>query len=242
MEKQHPIITIPLAHRGLHDDKRDENSISAFENAITHKYGIELDVHLMKDGNIAVIHDSNLKRVTGFDVEINTLTKKDLKNYPLLISKSYIPLLKEVLDIVDGKVPILIELKVENDFNPDFALKVLENLDSYPYKKNIALQSFNPYAVKYLKTHQDVYPIGQLASDVLPGQSKFVHFMFKHLFILHLSKPDFLNYEVAYIKKRRIARLRRRGLAIIAWTIDDENKKTLAAKYADNIIFEKITL
>ncbi len=204
--------------------------------------GIELDVHMMKDGNIAVIHDSNLKRVTGYDVDIENLTKADLVNYPLSKSKTTIPLFEDVLTLVDGRVPLLVELKVVNDFNEDFARKVIELLNQYPYKKNVALQSFNPYANKFMKQTQDVFPVGQLASDVLPGQTKFVHFMFRHLFILLISKPDFLNYDIAYIRKRKIARLRRRGLPIIAWTIDSDEKQTLAAKFADNIIFENINI
>jgi len=242
MKMSHPIITTPLAHRGLHTAVWDENSLLAFENAIKKGFGIELDVHLMKDGNIAVIHDSSLKRVTGFDVEIESLSVKDLNKYPLLLSKTFVPTLDDVLKIVEGRVPILIELKVVHDFNPIFAEKILEILAQYPFKKNIALQSFNPYAVKFLKKEQDIYPVGQLGSDELPGQSKFVHFMFKHLFILHVSKPDFLNFDIKYIKKKKIARLRRRGLPILAWTIDSQEKKTLAASFADNIIFENINI
>jgi glycerophosphoryl diester phosphodiesterase len=242
MEKSHPIIKTPLAHRGLHNEKWDENSIPAFTNAIAQGYGIELDVHLMKDGNIAVIHDGNLKRVTGYDVEIASLTKDELHRYPLIVSKTLIPLLEDVLTLVDGQVPLLVELKVSNEFNPDFALRVLEILKQYHYKNTVAVQSFNPYCVKFLRANQTMFPVGQLASDVLPGQSKFVHFMFKHLYILHISKPHFLNYEVTYIKKKKIARLRKKGMPIVTWTIDTLEKKAIAAKYADNIIFEKINL
>ena len=125
MNKNHLIITTPLAHRGFHNDKWDENSIPAFQNAVANQYGIELDVHMMKDGNIAVIHDPSLKRVTGFDVNIKDLTKSDLIKYPLIKSGTYIPLLEDVLTLVDGQVPILVELKVENSFNQEFALRVL---------------------------------------------------------------------------------------------------------------------
>lgn len=242
MEKSHPIIKIPLAHRGLHTEKWDENSLPAFENAVANDFGIELDVHLMKDGNIAVIHDANLKRVTGFDVEISSLTKDQLHRYPLLNSKTSIPLLEEVLVLVDGRVPLLVELKVNNEFNLDFALRVLEILKQYPYKHNVAVQSFNPYCVKFLRTNQKMFPVGQLASDELPGQTKFVKFMFKHLFVLLISKPDFLNEDIAYLKKRKIMHLRKKGLPVIAWTIDTLEKKAIAATYADNIIFEKINL
>lgn len=243
MNKTHLIITTPLAHRGLHNEKWDENSIPAFENAIANGVGIELDVHMMKDGNIAVVHDANLKRVTGSDVEISALTKQELIKFPLLKSKTTIPLFEDVLTLVAGQVPILVELKVENNFDPEFAKKVLEILNKYPYKKTIAVQSFNPYCVKFLGQNQDIFPTGQLASDVLNGQSKFVHFMFRSLLILKISRPNFLNYDINYIgKRRKIARLRKKGMPIITWTIDSEDKKATAAKYADNIIFENINI
>lgn len=243
MDKQHLIIKTPLAHRGLHNEKWDENSIPAFQNAVDHGYGIELDVHLMKDGNIAVLHDASLKRVTGFDVVIDDLTIEDLAKYPLLKSKTTIPLLTDVLNLVSGKVPILVELKVENKFNPELARVVLEILNAYPYKKTIAVQSFNPYCAQYLKQNQDVFPVGQLATDVLPGQSRLVHFMFKSLLILKISKPDFLNMDIKYIaKKSKVKRLRKKGMPIIAWTIDSEDKKLTASQYADNLIFEIINL
>lgn len=243
MDKYHQIIKTPLAHRGLHNEMWDENSMPAFKNAVDNRYGIELDVHMLKDGNIAVVHDPNIQRVTGFDIEVKNLTAEDLSKYPLLKSKTPIPLLTDVLSLVAGQVPILIELKVDNDFNPDFAKKVLELLDAYPYKKTIAVQSFNPYCVKFLKQNQDVFPVGQLATNILKGQSKMVNFIFRSLLVLKISKPDFLNYEVTYInKKRKIARLRKKGMPIVTWTIDNEEKKLIAFKYADNLIFENINL
>lgn len=242
MKFNHPIFKTPIAHRGLHNEFDDENSLGAFKNAVKEGYGIELDVHLMKDGNLVVVHDVNLKRVTGIDQDVTSLTKDELKNYPLLKSKTPPPLLKDVLKMVDGKVPLMIELKIENEFNEEFPKVLLELLASYPHKESVALQSFNPYAMKWLRLNQTYpYILGQLASDELPGQSKLVLFMFRHLFVLNVSKPDFLNQDVLYIKKRKIARLRRK-MGVIAWTIDSKEKLKTAEKYADNIVFEHLNL
>ena len=91
MKSFNHFMTIPLAHRGLHNQQLDENSLGAFKAAIEHGYGIELDVHPLKDGGLVVVHDTNLKRVTGVDVNVETLSEEDLKKYPLLLSKEKIP-------------------------------------------------------------------------------------------------------------------------------------------------------
>ena len=100
------------AHRGLHNETRPENSMSAFRAAVAQDYGIELDVHLLRDGNLAVIHDSSLKRTTGAEGRIESLNSHDLWNYRLEGTSETIPTFKEVLDLVDGRVPLIVELKV----------------------------------------------------------------------------------------------------------------------------------
>jgi Glycerophosphoryl diester phosphodiesterase len=95
----------PIAHRGLHDDVVEENSMSAFRLAIEHGYGIETDVHLMKDGTVAVFHDPTLKRVCGVNIKPEKLTAETLKNYPMTVGGEIIPTLPELLKLVDGKVP-----------------------------------------------------------------------------------------------------------------------------------------
>ena len=100
-----------IAHRGLHNDKFPENSLSAFENAVKNGFAIENDIHLLADGNVVVFHDDNLKRMCGDDKKINELTLEEVKQYRLKGSDEQIPTLKECLDLVDGKVPLLIEFK-----------------------------------------------------------------------------------------------------------------------------------
>ena len=167
MQSLEKFLSTPIAHRGLHDDIREENSISAFKAAIEHGFAIETDVHLLKDGVVAVHHDNSLKRVCGKDVKIESLTSKQLKDYPMTLGGEIIPTLPEMLKLVDGKVPILIELKTLCGWrNNSLAKAVLRDLKDYPYKDVIALQSFDPFAVKWCRKHQSEYPFGQLASGV----------------------------------------------------------------------------
>ena len=103
------------AHRGLHDAALGipENSMAAFRRAVEHGFGAELDIHLMADGELAVVQDSNLKRVCGADVCIEDLTAADLPNYPLMGTEETIPLFRDVLALFEGKTPLVVELKVE---------------------------------------------------------------------------------------------------------------------------------
>ena len=101
------------AHRGLHDAVLPENSMSAFRAALEHGFGIELDIHLMADGNLAVIHDASLKRTAGVDVLIEDLTTEDLSKYPLEGTTETIPTFNQVLELYAGKAPLIIELKAE---------------------------------------------------------------------------------------------------------------------------------
>ena len=242
MKSFNHFMTIPLAHRGLHNQQLDENSLGAFKAAIEHGYGIELDVHPLKDGGLVVVHDTNLKRVTGVDVNVETLSEEDLKKYPLLLSKEKIPTLKEVFDLVAGKFPILVELKVEGKFNPELPSRVLKLLENYPKTDNIAIQSFNPYAMKYLKEKDAPYPLGQLVSNKLDGQSKFVCWLFRTLNVLKISRAEFIAFDIKHLPSRPVKRYRRKGYPILTWTIDDEEKLLRARKYADNIIFETVNI
>lgn len=237
----HPIFNVALAHRGLHNEHIDENSMQAFKDAVKHGYGIELDVHATIDNKIIVMHDLSTLRTTGVDIDVTKATYEELLTLDLLITKTKIPLLDDVLAMVDGKVPVMIEVKAENKVPDNLVPAVLEIINKYKHHGNIAVQAFNPYVVKDLRKAKTGVPVGQLMSDSLPGQSKMVHFMYRTLLVLLISKPDFFNYDVEYIGKKRIQR-RRKKLPLITWTIDTYEKYEYAKKYADNCIFESIEI
>lgn len=233
--------TIPLAHRGLHDEKYDENSLSAFKAAVDHGYGIELDVHLLKDGTIAVVHDNDLSRVTGVKTNVSEMNAEQLAKTSLLVSKEPIPTLNDVLKVVNGKVPLLIEMKVDGKFDSRLPKTIINLLKDYPKTNNIAIESFNPYAIRWLSVnHPNKYSYGQLVSHHLENISSFANWMFSSLFIRFISKPSFLAFDVNYLPNRALARLRRKGVHVISWTIDSETKRQLAKKETENYIFESI--
>ncbi len=236
---EHLIFQVPLAHRGIHNEQVDENSIPSFKLAVEQGFGLEIDIHLTKDNGIVVMHDYTTTRTTGIDKHINELTRAELTKIKLTKTQTKIPLLQDVLDVVDGKVPILIELKAEGKYKEDFAKIVIDSLKNYKHKDTIALQSFNPYLVKEMRLLQDEIIVGQLASNNLEGQTKFIQFLFRSLIVLKISKPHFFAYELKYIKRRKIQR-KRRKLPLLAWTVTTKEEQKLAQKYADNIIFENI--
>ena len=140
------LVNTYIAHKGLHDEESPENSLSAFQKAIDKNYAIELDVRLLSDNTVVVFHDEKISRMTSGDKYVNSLTKEELKDYPLLNSKEVIPTFEEVLNLVNGQVPILIEIK--NDGNVgDLEKQVLKLLKEY--NGEFAVQSFNPYTIEW---------------------------------------------------------------------------------------------
>ena len=141
------------AHRGYHDKPHiPENSMAAFRRAIEHGYGAELDVHLMKDGRLAVIHDASLKRTAGADVLVEDLTAEELKQYRLEGTQEQIPLLEEVLPLFQGKTPLIIELKAERGNHAQLAEATCAMLDRF--RVNYCIESFDPRCILWLKKHR----------------------------------------------------------------------------------------
>lgn len=237
------IFNVPIAHRGFHHEKIEENTLAAFRLAIEKGYGIELDVRLTKDGQVVVYHDHDLKRLNGSEVRIDASSLVHLQSFPFLISKQTIPSLEEVLDLVQGKVPILIELKYDAQFTTALADAVLRLLKTYRYPNTVALQSFNAHAVRYLTHRPNVaFPIGQLASHRIGEKGTWLNLLYTKLWIRHWSKPDFIAYDIDGLPLPALTRLRKSGFRVLTWTINTQEKLLKSRLYADQIIFEKIAL
>lgn len=243
MQSFEKFLSAPLAHRGLHDDKYEENSMSAFKAAIEHGYGIETDVHLLKDGVVAVHHDNNLRRICGKSINIESLTSSQLKDYPMTLGGEIIPLFPDMLKLVNGQVPILIELKTLCGWrNNDLARAVLRDLKDYPYQNVIAIQSFDPFAVKWVRKNQDTYPYGQLASwEGEKGKTPFfVNDFMGKLLCNKISRPMFIAYDIRSTPNDYINSYIEKKVPVISWTVNSKEKLELARKTTDNIIFEDI--
>ena len=185
------------AHRGLHDKPFvPENSMPAFQRALDRGYGIELDVHLLKDGGLAVIHDSSLKRTAGADVNIEDLTLDQLQNYHLEGTTETIPTFRQVLNLYNGQAPLIIELKAANGNAAKLAEAVCNALKTYhgPY----GIESFDPLCLLWLKRNRPDVIRGQLSQNFMKnpsGQGRIIDFILTFLLGNLLTKPDFIAYK-----------------------------------------------
>lgn len=213
------------AHRGLHGNGIPENSMAAFKAALDGGYGIELDVHLMKDGKLAVIHDASLKRTTGADVKIEDLTEADLSNYPLEGTQETIPLFSQVLELYAGKAPIIIELKAERNNHAALAKAVCDLMDGYngPY----CMESFDPRCVHWLAKNRPDIVRGQLTENFVANPRSplpvYLKFILTHQIENFLNRPDFVAYK--FTDRKTLSNFLARklwGAQGVTWTIKSQ--------------------
>lgn len=184
------------AHRGLHGDGIPENSMAAFRAALAGGYGIELDIHLTKDGDLAVIHDSSLKRTTGADVRITDLTVGELPNYPLEGTEETIPTFHQVLDLYAGKAPLIIELKADGNNHQQLVDTAVQAMVGY--KGAWCMESFDPRCVYELKKHHPEVIRGQLTENYFATKNPLhpvIKFLLTHNLLNFLTQPDFVAYK-----------------------------------------------
>lgn len=221
---------IMISHRGIFDNKYiPENSLYSFRRAKERNIPIELDVQLTKDKKLIVFHDINLKRMCGIDKYIEDVTYQELQKITLLSSKEKIPSLKEVLDLIQGKVLIDIELKKTKNIE-ELCHKVLDEVRNYT--GDVLLKSFQPNIVRYLKKHT-TRPVGLLITK-FPTSKTYSYFMSSALLIQY-CKPDFLAINKEIVKKKRVQRYRKK-LPIFVWTITSQKELDEYFNYADSYL------
>ena len=235
------ILKKPIAHRGLHDENNPENSIGAFRAAIACGFPIEMDVRLSKDGKIVVFHDDSLHRMTGANLLVKDCSFEDLLHHRLAGSQERIPLFSDFLKEIDGKVPLLIELKNMPSVNTkDFINLFAEELKDY--KGEYVVQSFQPFYVKAFKKVRPDIACGVLAragatkadfnnSPIWKIKSR----MLENMSLNKRVKPDFISYCFSDYPNKATEAFQGPKLA---WTIRSPEDEAYARKYADNIIFE----
>ena len=229
------------AHRGLHGNGIPENSMAAFRAALEHGYGIELDIHLMKDGNLAVIHDSSLKRTAGADVNITDLTTEELPGYPLEGTEEIIPTFDQVLALFAGKAPLIIELKADGNNHKalaDAAVKAMEG-----YEGPWCMESFDPRCIHALKKHHPQVIRGQLTEDYFQVNSPLhpaLRFVLKHNMLNFMTCPDFIAYNFSHRKNTLSNFLCRKVWDIqgVTWTLRSQEDHDTAVKEGWLPIFE----
>ena len=229
------------AHRGLHGDGVPENSMAAFRSALEHGYGIELDIHLMKDGNLAVIHDASLKRTAGADVRIEDLTAEDLANYPLEGTNETIPTFRQVLELYAGKAPLIVELKPEGGNFAELSQKACDALADY--NGPFCMESFDPRCIYWLKKNRPDIIRGQLAENFLRNKRSSLPLFLKVAMSFHilnfLTRPDFVAYKFADRKNLSIFLCRKLWrVQGVAWTLRSQKEHDAAAADGWIPIFE----
>lgn len=211
-----------IAHRGVHNSNVPENTLPSFVGCVDKNYIIELDIHILKDKTIVVYHDYNLLRLCGTNKVIETLSYEQLSK--IKIKKKYqIPTLEQVMHIVNGKVPILIEIK-DVDNNEYFEKELVKILDKYTGK--FAIQSLNPFVINWFYKNRKNYPIGLIVLN------DFNYKIFKKC----IKKVDFIS-----INKNNIPlKYNTKNKLIIGWTIKTKEELNKYKDICDNLICEKI--
>lgn len=223
----------PIAHRGLHGIDAPENSLAAFGKAIDAGFPIEIDVRPIDDGTVVVFHDDKLTRMTDLDGYVCNMTKSDLEKVRLRNSDERIPTFKEVLEFVDGRTPLLIEIKNDSTVG-QLERDTLELLSSY--KGEYAVQSFNPYSMEFFKKNAPQIPRGQLSCFFdKKDLGFFKRFVLKRLKMNKVSSPDFISYNHANLPNKYVTKTK---LPTLAWTVHSNAEMEKCLPYCDNIIFE----
>ncbi|MEX3017058.1 glycerophosphodiester phosphodiesterase family protein [Gymnodinialimonas hymeniacidonis] len=239
-------LTIPLAHRGLHNRANGviENSMGAVKAAIAAGYGIEVDVQLASDNAAMVFHDDRLDRLTGESGPIRGWASRDLGTLRLTGSDECVPTLPEVLEVVAGQVPLLIELKDQSGGTgsapDDLERAVAQALEGY--EGPVAVMSFNPHMVANLakRAPQVVRGITTdgYAEKEWPDLSSDSLHQLREIAAFDAVGASFISHNCHQLGAPRVLELKARGVPILCWTVKSPEDEAMARKVADNITFE----
>ena len=239
-DRPEPMPKVYYAHRGLHDNISDapENTMAAFAKAVKGGYGIELDVQLTKDGQVVVVHDFNLKRICGIDGDVDSFTYEELQKFPVYESRQTIPLFSDVLALVNGRVPLIVEIKYKGT-GKDVCEKTWELLKHY--SGVYCIESFHPQALLWFKKHCPKVCRGQLSMNYQrdDGNHGVHYWVMRHLLTNFLTRPDFIAYDcrAMHAVSKNICR-RFYGCPSVAWTVKCQAQLDACRCSFDYFIFE----
>ncbi|MCF0116833.1 MAG: hypothetical protein HUJ61_02145 [Bacilli bacterium] len=225
LSKLNPLFFKGIAHRGYHNEENTENGLNAFQRAIDNNLAIEFDIHLTKDNELVVCHDEDLKRTTLKSGIIEDLTLKEIKDNYTLKDGTKVPTLKEVFDLVQEKVPMVIELKVFRKNYKELASRTREFLDAnVKNKNNFMLISFDPRSLLPFKRYG-------IVRSLLVAES--------HYYVYRLFAPFFETYDVEQVlfKRKNSARIHKRK-PMNVWTIKSTQELEKVIPYVDMVTFQ----
>jgi len=236
----------PIAHRGLHDARKGviENSASAVKAAIAKSFAVEVDLQCAKDNQPVVFHDATLERLTSETGPVASRSASELTSIPLRGSKDRILLLRDLLTLVNGLVPLIIEIKSKWNDDDRYEANIAKELASY--RGPVAVMSFDPKCVTRFRALLPSLPRGLIAESFADEQhwSKLTsgqRFIMRHLLTAAIARPNFIAYDIRALPALApsLARSLFR-LPLLTWTVRSEADKVRATNYADAMIFEGI--
>jgi glycerophosphoryl diester phosphodiesterase len=235
------LLDRPIAHRGLHDGgpRLPENSLAAVAAAADAGYAIEFDVRLSQDDEVMVFHDRELSRMTGADGPVRVRSRDELTKLRLLDGSEPLPTLADLLDLVDGRVPLLVELKKLGE--PDSALEPATWRLLSTYRGPFTVQSFEPMSIAWFAKNAPEAIRGQIARKFAPddaeaGPSRGA--MLQRLMFAYAGRPDYIVYKVRDLPYAPVAAARARGVPIIGYTVMSRQQALALRPLLDNMIFE----
>ena len=232
------VTDCPIAHRGLHGASCPENSLAAFAASAEAGLPLELDVHASVDAEAVVFHDTSLARITGVPGDVRTWPWHRLRRLALAGTQECIPSLVEVLRMVEGRVPVVVEIKNEGPVGvvERAVARVLDH-----YEGAFAVQSFNPLSMAWFRRERPAWLRGLLAGDMdETGYGRVKRVILQRLLLAPHVRPSYIGYDLRALPEPSVSLLRRLGVPVLAWTVRTEAEQARALELADNYIFESV--
>lgn len=225
-----------IAHRGIHNDKIIENTIPAFSLAIEKKIPIELDINILKDEKIIVYHDYNLKRLFGLDIDLFSYNYDEIKKLTFPNTATHIPLLSEVLKLVEGKVLLIIEVKKNKIFSyKDYCKKIVSILNNYPY--DFVIKSFDIRIVYWFLKNTN-YITGLL---IAKSKKSLWNVLVRNKIVLSILKPSFISVDYHIVDDDFIQDFRKEK-PVLVWTIKNRHTLNKLKNYSDSFLIDDFSL
>jgi glycerophosphoryl diester phosphodiesterase len=232
------LLARPIAHRGLHDRSvgAPENSLPAFEAAAAAGFPSELDVRVSRDGIAVVVHDADLDRLTHASGPVAAMESDELRRLRIGDSDCHLPLLSDVLEAVDARAPLLVEVKNEGVAGA-VERATMAALDGYDGE--IAVQSFNPLTLQWFANHAPGLTRGLLSGDFRDVEMNDVlRQKLRDLEMIDIAASHFIGYDVRCLPFAPVTAAREQGTPVLGWTVTSPEMEADRRRFCDNVIFE----
>lgn len=222
------------AHRGLHSDAVPENSLQAAELALRAGLGIECDIQRSADNLPMVFHDWDLARLTDATGEVADYLAADMQRLNYRDSHEHPAALGQLLELVDGRVPLLVEIKSRRGYDVALSCRIVADAVA-EYRGHFAVMSFDPRVARWFRRHAPQIVAGLVTREDDEG---FTQKQWQRRLALWVARPDFLAYHIAALPNPLVAALRRKGMPILTWTVNSPETRQRALAHTDALIAE----